>query len=84
MSSAAQGNAEAFRRLSSVYRGLSCLCSKRDLELAKVFCEEASELGHEKAAFSLQFAAFTEGAFGTEIDFQKSLSFISFKVKRCS
>lgn len=73
MSSATQGNAKAFYRLSAVYRGLSCLCPQKDFVLAKAFCQESAALGHDSAIFTLQVVTFTQGVFETEIDFQQGI-----------
>jgi hypothetical protein len=73
MSSASQGNAEAFYALSSLYDGASLMCHEIDLDRAKSLCQEAAFLGHESAIFDLQVAAFTEGMFGEAIDFQKGI-----------
>lgn len=74
MSAAAQGNSDAFDRLSDVYSGISVLCKEKDLELAKAFCKEAADLGHKGAAFAIKVASFTEGMFGTDKNFQKGVT----------
>ncbi len=60
--SAAQGYAPALIKLSRSYnsgRGLY----KQNLYLSRLLCQEAANLGHPEATFTLQVSAYTEGYF---------------------
>lgn len=71
--SAAQGNLQALNKLSSVYEGYWGIGVPKNLDMAKFICQEASDLGDPEAQFMINVASFTEGAFGSEKNFQQGV-----------
>ena len=72
---AAQGHLEALHKLSDVYHGCwgrGCGIS-RDLVVAKLLCQEASDLGYPEAEFTIKVSTLYEGRFGTQKNFQQSI-----------
>ncbi len=70
--SASQGDPEALLTLSEVYQGIWGKGS-RDLEIAKLLCEEASKSHNPEAQFRIEVATLTEGLFNSQRDFQKGI-----------
>jgi len=68
--SAARGNLEALYTLSRAYEGNLFIGVPKDLNIAFLLCQEASNLGYPEAQFTIEVAAFTEGALGVKKDFQ--------------
>jgi hypothetical protein len=71
--SAAQGNSEALCKLSSIYEGFWGIGIPKDMQLAKLVCEEAALLGSPEAIFTLDVATFKEGTFGSKKNFRQSI-----------
>ncbi|MBX9804559.1 MAG: hypothetical protein K2Y18_02255 [Alphaproteobacteria bacterium] len=72
-SSAAQGNVNALLKLSSAYHGLRNVGIPKDVEVAKLLCQEASDLGSPEARFRIEVAPLTEGFFGSKKNFQQGV-----------
>ena len=71
--SAAQGNPDALLTLSEVYQGYWGLGIERDLNIAKLLCQEASALGNMEAQFRIEVATLTEGMFNAERNYQQGV-----------
>lgn len=72
-SSASQGNSKALYTLSNVHEGYWEIGIKKDLLIAKELCKEASDMNYPDAEFSLNVATYTEGAFGSDKNFQQGV-----------
>lgn len=72
-SSAAQGNIDALLKLSAAYHGLKNVGVSRDVEVAKLLCQEAADLGSPEARFKIEVATLTEGFFDSKKNFQEGV-----------
>lgn len=71
--SAAQGNTEALLTLSEAYQGYWGIGILRDLSIARLLCQEASDLGNPEAQFRIEVATLTEGFFDSQRNFQQGV-----------
>ena len=71
--SAAQGNPDALLTLSEVYQGYWGMEIPRDLQIAKLLCQEASNLGKAEAQFRIEVATLIEGFFNSQMNYQQGI-----------
>lgn len=71
--SAAQGDAESLLLLSDVYRGFWGGVAAQNLEISKIMCQEAADLGNPQALFRMEVATLTEGLFGAARNYQRGI-----------
>ncbi|MBM3469107.1 MAG: sel1 repeat family protein [Alphaproteobacteria bacterium] len=68
-----QGNLDALFTLSEALEGFKQIGLQKNPQLARLLCQEAANLGHPEATFTLIVATFTEGTYGSAMDFKQGI-----------